>query len=74
MRLPDTIYGYRVHGPYEPETDCVSNPNKLLLDSAPKSNTANRKWTHPPAIFGYKMETGDDTTFDECQIVRHLSR
>ena len=29
---PGTVYGYRVHGPYEPEHGHRFNPNKLLLD------------------------------------------
>jgi hypothetical protein len=29
---PGTIYGYRVHGPYEPENGHRYNPNKLVLD------------------------------------------
>ena len=29
---PGTIYGYRVHGPYEPAAGHRFNPNKLLLD------------------------------------------
>ena len=29
---PGTLYGYRVHGPYEPESGHRFNPNKLLLD------------------------------------------
>src|SRR3954467_10591321 len=29
---PGTIYGYRVHGPYEPEAGHRFNHNKLLLD------------------------------------------
>ena len=29
---PGTPYGYRVHGPYEPEAGHRFNPNKLLLD------------------------------------------
>src|ERR671912_417933 len=29
---PGTVYGYRVHGPYEPATGHRFNPNKLLLD------------------------------------------
>src|SRR6202451_3043658 len=27
---PGTVYGYRVHGPYEPESGHRFNPNKLL--------------------------------------------
>ena len=29
---PATLYGFRVHGPYEPEAGHRFNPNKLLLD------------------------------------------
>ena len=29
---PDQLYGYRVHGPYDPQTGHRFNPNKLLLD------------------------------------------
>ena len=60
---PGTIYGYRVHGPYEPEAGHRFNPNKLLLDPYACAHIGRLKWN--PAIFGYQMETGDDTTFDE---------
>ena len=29
---PGTVYGYRVHGPYEPTAGHRFNPNKLLFD------------------------------------------
>jgi isoamylase len=32
---PGTVYGYRVHGPYEPEKGHRFNHNKLLLDPTP---------------------------------------
>ena len=60
---PGTVYGYRVHGPYEPEAGHRFNPNKLLLDSYAVAHRGELKWD--PAVFGYKMESGDDTTFDE---------
>jgi isoamylase len=60
---PGTIYGYRVHGPYEPENGHRFNPNKLLLDPYAVAHRGELKWD--PAIFGYNMESGDDTTFDE---------
>jgi isoamylase len=60
---PGTIYGYRVHGPYEPANGHRFNPNKLLLDPYAKATVGELKWD--PAVFGYQMETGDDTTFDE---------
>ncbi|MCK8783021.1 glycogen debranching protein GlgX [Roseomonas sp. NAR14] len=60
---PGTIYAYRVHGPYEPEAGHRFNANKLLLDPYAKGLVGEIRWN--PAHFGYKMETGDDLTFDE---------
>ena len=60
---PGTVYGFRVHGPYEPENGHRFNPNKLLLDPYARSIVAKLKWG--PELFGYQMETGDDLTFDE---------
>lgn len=60
---PGTIYGYRVHGPYEPEAGHRFNPNKLLLDPYAVAYTGRLQWD--PSIFGYQMESGDDLTFDE---------
>jgi glycogen operon protein len=56
-------YGYRVHGPYEPENGHRFNPNKLLLDPYACAYAGKLEWN--PALFGYQMESGDDTTFDE---------
>ena len=60
---PGTLYGYRVHGPYEPAAGHRFNPNKLLLDPYAKQIVGHVRWD--PALFGYKMETGDDLTFDD---------
>jgi isoamylase len=60
---PGTIYGYRVHGPYEPDQGHRLNPNKLLLDPYARGHFGELKWN--PAVFGYQMESGDDTTLDE---------
>lgn len=60
---PGQYYGYRVHGPYEPEKGHRFNPNKLLLDPYARAHAGTLTWD--PAVFGYKMETGDDLTFDE---------
>ncbi len=60
---PGTPYGYRVHGPYEPEAGHRFNPNKLLLD--PYACAHMNQLTWDPALFGYRMESGDDRTFDE---------
>jgi isoamylase len=60
---PGTIYGYRVHGPYDPEAGHRYNPNKLLLDPYACAHYGTLTWD--PSIFGYQVETGDDLTFDE---------
>jgi glycogen operon protein len=60
---PGTIYGYRVHGPYEPAHGHRFNPNKLLLDPYAKAVVGNLDWN--PAVFGYRMESGDDLSFDD---------
>ncbi len=60
---PGSIYGYRVHGPYEPGAGHRFNPNKLLLDPYARGHFGELTWN--PAVFGYRLETGDDTTFDK---------
>lgn len=41
---PSTVYGYRVHGPYEPNAGHRFNPNKLLLDPYARAHTGGMKW------------------------------
>ncbi|MGB6537273.1 MAG: glycogen debranching protein GlgX [Xanthobacteraceae bacterium] len=60
---PGTIYGYRVHGPYEPARGHRFNANKLLLDPYAKAVVGTLDWN--PALFGYRMESGDDLSFDD---------
>src|SRR5271167_1134872 len=60
---PGQLYGYRVHGPYEPENGHRFNPNKVLLDPYARGHFGDLKWD--PAVFGYELEAEDDTTFDE---------
>jgi isoamylase len=65
---PGTVYGYRVHGPYEPTAGHRFNSNKLLLDPYAKQIIGHLDWN--PALFGYRMETGDDLTFDDRDSAR----
>ncbi|MGH6673690.1 MAG: glycogen debranching protein GlgX [Xanthobacteraceae bacterium] len=60
---PGTIYGYRVHGPYDPVHGHRFNSNKLLLDPYAKAVVGRLEWD--AALFGYKMESGDDLSFDD---------
>ncbi|MDR0181907.1 glycogen debranching protein GlgX [Lysobacter arvi] len=60
---PGQLYGYRVHGPYEPEAGHRFNPNKLLLDPYAKRIVGQVKWS--PALFGYVLGHRDaDLSFD----------
>ncbi|TVR73942.1 MAG: glycogen debranching enzyme GlgX [Marinilabiliales bacterium] len=56
---PGQQYGYRVHGPYEPEKGLRFNPNKLLIDPYAKALNGTGKWNN--ALFGYEIghEKGD---------------
>ncbi len=61
---PGQLYGYRVHGPYDPENGLRYNVNKLLLDPYAKAIGREIKWDD--ALFGYTIGAdGDDLTFDE---------
>ncbi|MEQ9812170.1 MAG: glycogen debranching protein GlgX [Azospirillaceae bacterium] len=50
---PGTVYGYRVHGPYEPDAGHRFNPNKLLLDPYAKDLVGTFRWTD--SHFGYRV-------------------
>ena len=53
---PGQLYGYRVHGPYEPATGHRCNPNKLLLDPYAKAIHGHFDWNQ--SLFGYNF--GDE--------------
>ncbi|HSK39328.1 MAG TPA: glycogen debranching protein GlgX [Arenibaculum sp.] len=61
---PGTVYGYRVHGPYEPAAGHRFNPNKLLLDPYAKELVGELRWS--TSHFGYQLDSPDlDLSFDE---------
>ncbi|ACK52675.1 glycogen debranching enzyme GlgX [Methylocella silvestris BL2] len=61
---PGQVYGYRVHGPYEPNAGHRFNPTKLLLDPYGRAHMGDLKWD--PAVFGYTIGHADgDLSFDE---------
>ena len=60
---PGQRYGYRVHGPYQPDAGHRFNPNKLLLDPYARAHVGELTWD--PAIFGYTLGHADgDLSFD----------
>ncbi len=50
---PGQMYGYRVHGPYEPEAGHRFNPSKLLIDPYSKALTGTVKRSE--AMFAYPI-------------------
>jgi glycogen operon protein len=59
---PGQLYGYRVHGPYDPGAGHRFNHNKVILD--PYAKAIGRDITWDDALFGYRMGQ-DDLSFDE---------
>jgi len=61
---PGTLYGYRVHGVYDPAHGHRFNANKLLLDPYAKDIVGDVDWS--PAHFGYNGDSEDkDMSFNE---------
>src|SRR5271166_1434265 len=70
---PGQLYGYRVHGPYEPEHGHRFNPNKLLLDPYAKRLAGRLVWsdTH----FGYRTGSArEDLSFDRRDNARGMPK
>src|SRR5438445_9370511 len=50
--LPEQLYGYRVHGSYEPAKGHRFNPNKVVLDPYAKAIGRDLRWADE--AFGYR--------------------
>ncbi|RMH25848.1 MAG: glycogen debranching enzyme GlgX [Planctomycetota bacterium] len=62
---PGTLYGFRVHGPYEPAAGHRFNPNKLLLD--PYARAVARPLVWNEALLGYRPDDPDaDASFSDA--------
>jgi len=62
--LPGQLYGYRVHGPYEPQQGHRFNPSKLVLDPYAKAIGRDVRWADE--LFAYRMGDPDaDRSFDD---------
>jgi len=61
---PGQLYGYRVYGPYLPESGLRFNPNKLLLD--PYAKAVGRELQWGDELFGYQLgDANGDLSFDD---------
>ncbi|UYQ94573.1 glycogen debranching protein GlgX [Chitinophaga horti] len=55
---PGQLYGFRVHGSYEPQNGFRFNPNKLLIDPYAKAIAGRIDWHD--ALFGYEVGHPDE--------------
>ncbi|MBB3458604.1 glycogen operon protein [Rhizobium sp. BK313] len=61
---PGALYGYRIHGPYDPENGHRFNSNKLLVDPYARELAGDVEWSQ--AHFAYTLNSEDtDLSFDE---------
>jgi isoamylase len=65
---PGQLYGYRVHGPYEPENGHRFNPNKVVLD--PYARVVGRAPEWNESLFSFRPGQ-DDSTFDDRDSAAH---
>ena len=66
---PGQRYGYRVHGPWEPERGLRCNPNKLLLDPYAKTTAGEIDWDQ--ALFSYTF--GDEDSRNDDDSAPHMT-
>jgi len=70
---PDQLYGYRVHGPYDPAAGHRFNPNKLLIDPYAKALVGQVRWSD--VVFGYRVGSPrEDLAFDRRDSARHVPK
>ncbi|HWC94828.1 MAG TPA: glycogen debranching protein GlgX [Pseudolabrys sp.] len=68
---PGQLYGYRVHGPYEPAAGHRFNPAKLLIDPYSKRLAGHFAWND--AHFGYRTGSKqEDLSYDRRDNSRHM--
>ncbi|GLZ12110.1 glycogen operon protein GlgX homolog [Actinomadura sp. NBRC 104425] len=73
--MPGQRYGFRVHGPYEPERGHRCNPRKLLLDPYALAVEGSVAWGEgqgPEALFGYRF--GDPWSRNDLDSAPYMMR
>jgi glycogen operon protein len=70
---PEQLYGYRVHGPYDPAAGHRFNPNKLLLDPYARAISGVLRWSD--VVFGYRVGSPrEDLSFDRRDSARYVPK
>ncbi len=68
---PGQHYGYRVHGPYDPQSGQRFNHHKVLVD--PYAKAVGRITTWHDEMFGYRVgDSDEDLSFDERDNARFV--
>ena len=71
--VPGQLYGYRVHGPYQPERGFRFNAHKLLVDPYAKQLAGRLVWSD--AHFGYRAGSARaDLSFDRRDNARGIPK
>jgi glycogen operon protein len=68
---PGQLYGYRVHGPFEPENGHRFNPNKVLIDPYAKAISGTVQWHN--SLFGYQIGK-DDLSFNPADSAPYIPK
>ncbi|SFG01966.1 glycogen debranching protein GlgX [Pontibacter chinhatensis] len=70
---PGQLYGYRVHGPYEPQNGHRFNPNKVLLDPYAKAISRTIEWHD--SLFGYELgHAEEDLSFSKTDSAPYIPK
>ena len=70
---PGQLYGYRVHGPYEPQNGHRFNPNKFLIDPYAKAISGTVQWHD--SLYGYQLDSPDsDLSFSHTDSAPFMPR
>lgn len=70
---PGQLYGYRVHGPYEPSNGHRYNPNKVLIDPYAKAIAGTIQWHD--ALFAYEIgHPEEDQSFSKLDSAPYIPK
>ncbi len=70
---PGQLYGYRVHGPYDPHNGHRFNPHKLLIDPYARQLAGRVRWHD--AVFGYRVGSArGDLSMDRRDSARMMPK
>jgi len=70
---PEVLYGYRVHGPWQPAAGHRFNPAKVLIDPYAKAIAGATSWSD--AVFGHRVGVPDgDLLMDERDNAPYLPK